>query len=38
MTDTDDSFFDFDTIGHFVIIAFIACLFGVAGYSAYVMG
>ncbi len=35
MTDTDDNFFDFDTIGHFVIIGFVACLFAVAGYSAF---
>jgi hypothetical protein len=37
-TDTDYSFFDFDTIGHFVMIAFIGGIFGMAGYFSYLMG
>jgi hypothetical protein len=38
MADTDDNFLDFDAIGHLVMITFIGCLFGVAGYCAYAMG
>lgn len=38
MTETDESFFDFDMVGLFIIIVFIGCLFGFAGYSAYAMG
>lgn len=38
MSETEKSLIDFDVIGNFVIIVFIAAIFGMAGYSAYTMG